>query len=78
MRHWHGVLPGRIMDVSYESLVEQPEMVLRVVCAFLGIRYASALRTGLRLHARSIGRGRATCRPAGSKPAAPWRESRSA
>lgn len=57
MRHWHGVVPDQIMDVSYESLVRRPEMVLRVMCAFLRIRYASGLRTGLRLHARSIGRG---------------------
>jgi tetratricopeptide (TPR) repeat protein len=57
MRHWHELLPGRIMDVSYESLVEKPEMMLRVLCSFLGIRYAAALRMGLKLHARSIGRG---------------------
>lgn len=58
MQHWHDVLPGRIMDVSYESLVDKPQMILRVVCAFLGIRYASSLRLGLQLHHRSLGRGR--------------------
>lgn len=58
MQHWNEVLPGRIMDVSYESLVEKPEMILRVICSFLGIRYASSLRMGLQLHSRSIGRGR--------------------
>ena len=57
MQHWHELLPGRLMDVSYESLVEKPEMMLRVLCSFLGIRYASALRMGLQLHSRSIGRG---------------------
>ena len=57
LQHWHQTLPGRIMDVRYESLVEKPEMVLRVVCGFLGIRYGSALRMGLQLHQRSIGRG---------------------
>lgn len=57
MQHWHDLLPGRVMDVHYESLVEKPEMILRVLCAFLGIRYASSLRMGLQLHARSIGRG---------------------
>jgi Tfp pilus assembly protein PilF len=57
MRHWHELLPGRIMDVNYESLVAKPEMMLRVLCSFLGIRYASALRMGLQLHSRSIGRG---------------------
>ena len=57
LRHWHHLLPGRIMDVDYESLVEKPEMVLRVICSFLGIRYASSLRTRLQLHQRSLGRG---------------------
>jgi hypothetical protein len=57
MLHWDRLLPGRIMQVSYESLVERPETVLRVVCASIGLRYGSALRTGLDLHSRSIGRG---------------------
>jgi tetratricopeptide (TPR) repeat protein len=57
MQHWHQVLAGRIIDVNYESLVEKPEMILRVVCSFLGIRYASSLRMGLQLHRRSVGRG---------------------
>jgi tetratricopeptide (TPR) repeat protein len=57
MLHWSELLPGRIMDVSYESLVERPETVLRVVCASIGLRYGSALRTGLALHSRGIGRG---------------------
>ncbi len=45
MQHWQDCLPGRIMDVQYESLVQKPEMVLRVVCAFLGLRYAQSLET---------------------------------
>ena len=53
MHHWHDVLPGRMMEVTYESLVDKPEMILRVVCSFLGIRYASSLRLGLQLHQRS-------------------------
>jgi tetratricopeptide (TPR) repeat protein len=57
MLHWDRLLPGRMMEVSYESLVERPEMILRVVCAFIGVRYGSALRTGLMLHPRGIGRG---------------------
>jgi len=57
MLHWGELLPGRIMEVSYESLVERPETVLRVVCGSIGLRYGSALRTGLMLHARGIGRG---------------------
>jgi Tfp pilus assembly protein PilF len=59
MRHWQRALPGRILDLDYASLVEKPDMVLRVACAFLGIRYGASLRMGLQLHARSIGRGRA-------------------
>jgi hypothetical protein len=57
MLHWGERLPGRIMEVSYDSLVERPETVLRVVCASVGLRYASGLRTGLMLHSRGIGRG---------------------
>jgi hypothetical protein len=58
MQHWQRMLPGRVMDVDYQSLVEKPEMVLRVICSFLGIRYGSALRMGLQLHQHSVGRGR--------------------
>jgi len=57
MLHWGELLPGRMMDVDYESLVEKPETVLRVVSASIGLRYGSALRTGLMLHARGVGRG---------------------
>lgn len=57
MQHWHALLPGQMMDVDYESLVEKPEMVLRVICSFLGIRYASSMRSGLQLHQRGVGRG---------------------
>jgi Flp pilus assembly protein TadD len=63
MRHWHALLPGRLMDIDYESLVAKPDMVLRVLCGFLGIRYGASLRMGLSLHARGIGRAR---------PYAPW------
>jgi Tfp pilus assembly protein PilF len=45
MQHWQDCLPGRVMDVQFESLVQKPEMVLRVVCAFLGLRYAQSLET---------------------------------
>jgi len=43
MQHWQDCLPGRIMDVQYESLVHKPEMVLRVACAFLGLHYTPSL-----------------------------------
>jgi len=29
MSHWHDVLPGRILDLDYESLVENPEREIR-------------------------------------------------
>jgi tetratricopeptide (TPR) repeat protein len=31
MAHWHQLLPGRIIDVAYEELVEDPERALRDV-----------------------------------------------
>jgi hypothetical protein len=60
LREWHARLPGALLDVSYESLCEKPEMVLRVVCAFLGVRFDRAmLADGEPLHAERIGRGNA-------------------
>jgi hypothetical protein len=52
---WHARLPGAMLDVSYESLVEKPEMVLRVVCAFLGLRFDRTMLDGEPLHARRVG-----------------------
>lgn len=40
MDHWHAVLPpGRILDVDYESVVEEPEQNLRRMLAFCGLDY---------------------------------------
>lgn len=63
MQHWHAALPGRILDVPYESLVEKPEMMLRVICAFLDLRYESALRSTTAWHSARIGR---------AEPYRPW------
>jgi Tfp pilus assembly protein PilF len=52
---WHARLPGAMLDVSYESLVEKPEMVLRVVCAFLGLRFDRTMLDGEPLHSRRVG-----------------------
>lgn len=52
---WHARLPGAMLDVSYESLVEKPEMVLRVVCAFLGLRFDRTMLGGAPLHSRRVG-----------------------
>lgn len=59
MQEWHRRLPGRLLDVQYESLIEKPEMLLRVVCAFIGLAYQPGLRFGPRLHANRIGRAAA-------------------
>lgn len=40
MEHWHAVLPpGRILDVDYESVVEEPEQNLRRILSFCGLDY---------------------------------------
>ena len=39
MSHWRAVLPGRICDVSYERLVEDPEGVLREVLDHCGLDF---------------------------------------
>lgn len=39
MAHWHRTCPGRILDVSYEELVDQPERVARRVLAFCGLSF---------------------------------------
>lgn len=37
MAHWHNVLPGRILDVKYEDLVERQEDRSREMIAFCGL-----------------------------------------
>ena len=61
--HWHRVMPGSILDIQYESLVEKPEMVLRVVFAFLGLRYEPAVLAGTTMHRERIGRWRRYAQP---------------
>ena len=40
VRHWHSVLPrGSILDVSYESLVSEPESEVRRISEFLGLQF---------------------------------------
>lgn len=39
MRHWHAVMPGRILDVDYEELVADPEATARKVLAFCGLSF---------------------------------------
>lgn len=37
MQHWHGIAPGRILDVRYEDLVAQPELQAKRVQKYLGL-----------------------------------------
>lgn len=37
MKHWHRVMPGRILDVHYEALVSDPAGVMRGVLEFCGL-----------------------------------------
>src|SRR3546814_5462839 len=39
MAHWHRVLPGRVMDVSYAALVDDPERIARQVFAHCGLDF---------------------------------------
>lgn len=37
MAHWHEQFPGRVLDVSYESLVTDPEAASRTILDFCGL-----------------------------------------
>jgi tetratricopeptide (TPR) repeat protein len=39
MVHWHTCLPGRILDVEYEQLVQNPEQGARRITDFLGLEW---------------------------------------
>ncbi len=43
MCHWHDVLPLRMLDVSYESLVIEPVETTRAICQFLDIENTPVL-----------------------------------
>jgi len=43
MRHFDGVLPGRIARVLHEDLVVDPEVILRNLVQFLGIEFESSM-----------------------------------
>jgi tetratricopeptide (TPR) repeat protein len=42
MRHWNRILPGRVLRVSYEDLVEDLETSVRQVLAHCGLEFDSA------------------------------------
>jgi hypothetical protein len=58
LEHWCQLLPDHIFEVQYESLVEKPEVVLRVMFAFLGLRYEPGVLAGVSMHRERIGRWR--------------------
>lgn len=39
MAHWHGLMPGRILDVQYEDLVRAPEANVRRLLDFAGLPF---------------------------------------
>lgn len=39
MKHWHAVVPGRILDVPYARLVTEPEATLRAALAHCGLDF---------------------------------------
>jgi tetratricopeptide (TPR) repeat protein len=41
MAHWHAVMPGSILDVSYANLVDDPDSVLHRIFAFCGLAWES-------------------------------------
>jgi tetratricopeptide (TPR) repeat protein len=42
MSHWHGILPGRIMDVAYEDVVSNQENVTRRILTYLDLPFEAA------------------------------------
>jgi tetratricopeptide (TPR) repeat protein len=57
MRHWDAVLPGRILRVWYEDVVEDLEGNVRRILEFCGVRFEPACvefyKTGRRVHTAS-------------------------
>lgn len=44
MRHWHASYPGRILDVQYGALTQDPEAVMRSVAEFCGLEFIETMR----------------------------------
>jgi tetratricopeptide (TPR) repeat protein len=42
MKHWHGLFPGRILDVRYEDLVDAQEATTRTMLDFCGLDWNEA------------------------------------
>jgi hypothetical protein len=39
MQHWRKVLPGRVIDIRYEDLVEEPEIALKMIIQAIGAKW---------------------------------------
>ena len=69
MTHWHGMYPGRILDVSYSRLVQDTETTMREVATFCGIEYRDSMRDP-----RSSRRSVATASAVQVREGVVWRE----
>jgi hypothetical protein len=45
MQHWHEVAPGRILDIQYETLLDNFEAVVHQLLAFCGLEFEAACLT---------------------------------
>ena len=43
MAHWHDVLPGRILDVSYEALAREPEAEVQKIIDWCGLPWEASV-----------------------------------
>ena len=43
MDHWRALLPGRILDVDYQSLVDRPEEIATEMARFCGLEFEPAM-----------------------------------
>ncbi|MAT64069.1 MAG: hypothetical protein CMN57_00295 [Gammaproteobacteria bacterium] len=46
MALWHECYPGVILDVGYESLIEEPRDTLRALCGFIGVAWEESCMMG--------------------------------
>ena len=43
MAHWRQVLPGRVLDISYDALIDDPEAMARRVAAHCGLEFEAGM-----------------------------------
>jgi tetratricopeptide (TPR) repeat protein len=72
MEHWHAIMPGKILDISYEDVVADTDVQARRLIEYLGLNWedacnnfeknntavvtASAAQVREKVHSRSVGR----------------------